>query len=99
LQISVTPVKAIEGAPKALLEVKVAGADRKGILREVSSRLSSLGINLEELETQVSPAPMSGETMFSAIAQVSIPQDLNIDHLRDALEQLSDDLIVEIKKI
>lgn len=99
LQISVTPVKAIEGAPKALLEVKVAGADRKGIIREVSSRLSSLGINLEELETQVSPAPMSGETMFSAIAQVSIPQDLNIDHLRDALEQLSDDLIVEIKKI
>lgn len=99
LQISVTPVNAIGSPPGGLLEVKVVGADRKGIVREVSSKLSSLGINLEVLETQVSPAPMSGNPMFSAVAQVSIPQDLNIDLLRDALEQLSDDLIVEIKKI
>ncbi len=99
MQISVTPVNAIGSSPEALLEVKVVGADRKGIVREVSSILSSLGINLEALETQVAPAPMSGEPTFSAIAEVSIPKNLDIDRLRDALEQLSDDLIVEIRKI
>lgn len=99
LQISLIPINSIASQSARLLEVRVMGSDRTGIVQEVSSALLKLGINLEELETDVSPAPMSGEPSFTAVARVSLPEDLNIDRIRESLEGLSDDLIVELAKL
>lgn len=99
LQISLIPILAQGKANESLLEVRVMGADRTGIVKEFSSILSGLGANLEELETDIGPAPMSGELTFTAIARVSIPENLDIDRIREALEDLSDDLIVELNTI
>lgn len=99
LQISLIPIKSEATRGGLLLEIRVMGSDRTGIVQELSSALSNLGVNLEELETDVAPAPMSGELTFTAIAKVSLPEDLNIDLIRQSLEDLSDDLIVEIAKL
>ena len=42
---------------------------------------------------------MSGELTFSAIARVSMPEGLSTDTVQNALEQLSDDLMVELTPI
>ena len=99
LQISVTRIEGQVATSNSHLEIRVMGADRTGIVQEFSSALSNLGVNLEELETDVSPAPMSSEMSFTAVAKVSLPESLNIDRIRESLESLSDDLIVEISKI
>ena len=99
LEIRVHPIGELSAAASSLFEVKAVGADRTGIVSELSSLLSSLNVNLEELETEVYPAPMSGEPTFSALARISIPKELDPEEIKDALEELSDDLMVELSKI
>jgi glycine cleavage system regulatory protein len=40
---------------------------------------------------------MSGDFLFKAIANVTLPKDLEIDALKEGLESLADDLVVEIR--
>ena len=43
------------------------------------------------------PAPMAGGILFRASASLKVPEGLSIDVLQEALENLTDDLIVEVK--
>ena len=51
------------------LVVDLVGLDRPGIVREVSRVLAERGVNIEELETDRSPAPMSAELLFRSRAR------------------------------
>jgi glycine cleavage system regulatory protein len=44
--------------------------------------LAHHGVNIEELETEVTSAPMSGETLFHALARLRIPPTLGAEDLR-----------------
>ena len=59
--------------------------------------LANQRVNVEELNTECTIAPMSGETLFNADARLKVPADLNLDDLQKELEQIADDLIVEIQ--
>lgn len=74
---------------------EVIGNDRRGIVGEISHVLAKHGISVDELYTSTESAPMSGELLFRASASVIIPPAMQKDELRDILEQLSDDLMVE----
>lgn len=78
------------------LVLSLTGHDRIGIVRDVSQVLARFGVNVEKLSTQVSSAPMSGEALFEATAQLKAEAGLDLRQLQQALEQLSDDLMVEI---
>ena len=41
-------------------QINVRGANHEGIIHEISEHLSELGINIESVDTNVVPAPMSG---------------------------------------
>lgn len=81
-------------APAITLEL--LGQDRPGIVREVSHALATRGVNVEELETECESAPMSGETLFRARARLRLPPDLGVEALREALEKLADELMVDV---
>ena len=53
-------------------------------------------MNLEELETECGSAAMSGETLFKAHARLSIPAGADLNSIRQTLERIAADLIVEI---
>lgn len=74
----------------------LVGNDRPGIVRDITRLLSENGINLEHLTTEVAPAPMSSEPLFHAEAVLAVPLTLSLDLLRDKLEDLADDLMVEL---
>lgn len=78
------------------LQLNLTGHDRIGIVRDVSQVLARFGVNVEKLSTQVSSAPMSGEPLFEATAQLQGTDELDLRKLQKALEQLSDDLMVDI---
>jgi len=80
-----------------LVELTLVGNDRPGIIREISGALNTLSVNFEQLTTECTPAPMSGDILFKAVANLTLPRNLDIDVLREDLEKLADDLIVEIK--
>ena len=79
------------------LELEVVGQDHRGIVHGLAATLAERGVNVEELETQVIDAPMSGEQLFQARARLRAPAALTIEELRSDLERLAADLIVEVR--
>jgi len=80
-----------------LMKLELIGLDRPGLVREISQLLAQHRINVEELSTGRSSAPMSGEMLFRAEARVKVPAGVEAAHLRARLERLASDLTVEIK--
>ncbi|MDG1579816.1 ACT domain-containing protein [Pseudomonas sp. GOM6] len=74
----------------------LVGNDRPGIVRDITRLLAENGVNLERLNTEVAPAPMSSELLFHAEALLAVPLTLSLDQLRERLETLADDLMVEL---
>jgi glycine cleavage system regulatory protein len=74
----------------------IVGQDRPGIVRQISHTLAGYGVNVEELHTQCASAAMSGETLFTARAKLSLPAQCNAAELRRRLEEIAGDLIVDI---
>jgi glycine cleavage system regulatory protein len=81
-------------ARQTLLEI--VGQDRPGIVRQISHVLASFGVNVEELQTECASAAMSGETLFKARARLSLPETCSATEVRQKLERIAEDLIVEI---
>ena len=78
------------------IRLELVGQDRPGIVREISGALAGLGVSVQDLRTVVESAPMSGEALFRAEAELAPPQDVAIERIRDALERLADELMVDV---
>ena len=79
-----------------LCSLEIVGQDRPGIVRQISHALAGFGVNVEELHTECASAAMSGETLFKARAILSIPESCDTAQIRQQLERIAADLIVEI---
>ena len=78
------------------LRLSLVGNDRPGIIRDISAALARQQVNVDELETECVPAPMSSEILFKASAVLHAPAGLDIDDLQGQLEAIADDLMVEL---
>ena len=87
---------ALRSDPHQILQLNMIGLDRPGIVREVSQALAKYGINVLEMTTDITNAPMTGELMFNAEASIEIPENVDIKDLHDQLEAITDDLAVEM---
>jgi len=79
------------------MQLNIVGNDRPGIVKEISQVLSTLQVNVLDLATHFESAAMSAEALFKTQARVQLPKQLDEDELRDKLENLSNDLMVEVK--
>jgi glycine cleavage system regulatory protein len=84
-------------AARTVATLEVVGHDRPGIVRAISRALAERGVNVEELATERSSAPMSGEPIFQARATVALPAGLDIATLRRDLEKIAADLMVDVR--
>ena len=80
-----------------VMDLELIGLDRPGLVREISQLLARHDVNVEELTTDRTSAPMSGEMLFRANARVKVPAHIDAAHLRTSLERLASDLTVEIR--
>lgn len=84
-----------EGASGDTLRLELVGQDRPGIVREVTTVLADLQVNIEDFVTSTEHGAWSGEPLFRAAARLALPAGLGIDELRAALEALSGDIMVD----
>ena len=82
---------------RPLLHLDLLGQDRPGIIREISRVLASLGVNVEELNTECRAAAETGQPLFHAKAQLRLPPNVTEATLRCALEAVAADLMVDVK--
>jgi glycine cleavage system regulatory protein len=99
-QPAATPGKAPAAAPPpsegALYHLDLVGPDQPGILRDITHCLAERGVSVEDMETDIREAPMSGGLMFYAEAKVRVPAGLTGAELRGALEALAGSLMVDV---
>jgi len=100
--LKVTVEHGVAGAsigPQRSLELDLVGLDRAGIVRDISGVLARHGANIEELVTDSSSAPMSGELLFRAHMRLNVPPAADLDRLRAELERFATDLMVELRLV
>lgn len=79
------------------MHVNLVGNDRVGIVHELSKALAMREINVGEMNTNVTSAPMTGEPLFEATAELQVPPALDLAELADALEEIANELGVDIQ--
>jgi len=77
-------------------QISLSGADNEGIVKVLSKYLAEKSINIIEMDTYVSQAPVSGTPLFNLKAITSTPMNLNISDIQSDLNQISQKLGVEI---
>lgn len=97
LRIVVERSEPVETVRQRAMEIELLGADRPGLVHEISALLAAHRINVEELSTDRPAAAHSGDRMFHADIRVNIPDTVEIAAVRDGLERLAGDLMVEIR--
>lgn len=94
--LKVDVIAAAEGvAPLQIVDISLVGQDRPGIVHELSTALARLGVNIEALETQAEQSAWSGAPLFKAEVRAALPAGVGEDQLRQALEGLSGDMMVD----
>ena len=77
------------------LTVELVGQDRPGIVREVTTALAALGVNIDSLTTGTERGGWSGERLFRAEVRVTLPEGVGRDRVQGALEGISGEVMVD----
>lgn len=77
------------------LRIEIVGQDRRGIVREVTTVLAGLDVNIEDFTTAIEATAWSGAPLFRAKAKLFIPAKLSTDQVREALERISGEIMVD----
>ncbi|GEA12276.1 ACT domain-containing protein [Alteromonas sp. KUL49] len=78
------------------LSVEVMGNDKPGIVQELTSVLHQFNLNIMTFSSHCESAPNWGNLMFKATAVIAVPEDFDEDALKEAMEDLANDLVVDI---
>lgn len=96
IRVLLAPSGPEPGDERQPIFLELVGNDRPGIVRDITRLLSEHNINVESLTTEVLPAPMSSDLLFCAEALLGVPPGMSLQLLREHLEALADDLMVEL---
>lgn len=83
-------------AAHATRRLSLLGPDRPGIIRELTGALKKAGFNVQSMETGVESAPMSGEALFRATAQIESLEGSRMDELEAQLDAMAEAMTLEI---
>ncbi len=85
-----------EGPAPRAVTLQMTGQDRPGIIHEISHALAACGVSIDELDSRCGSASWSGEVIFHVTAALSVPAELPTARLREVLEALGNELMVDI---
>ncbi|TDF39647.1 glycine cleavage system protein R [Alteromonadaceae bacterium M269] len=96
LQIQINHCDESSQAGRREVAIEVVGNDRKGIVQELSSILNSFDLNIVKFESLCESAPNWGSILFKAKASVEVDEHVDLDELKEALENIANDIVVEL---
>ncbi|BAK33209.1 hypothetical protein MLP_01950 [Microlunatus phosphovorus NM-1] len=86
-------------APSRQVRLELLGNDRPGIVAAVSGILAEHGLGVADLQTSTREAPMAGGLLFEATAVVTVANDVSLDGVREALEELATEILVDLSVV
>ena len=82
--------------PEKIINIGLLGQDRPGIIHDITQQLATLNVNIEELESHIKEASMSGEILFSAELKLGLPAGVTAEAVQESLEEMSDQFMVDV---
>jgi glycine cleavage system regulatory protein len=96
LRLTILRTSAQPPAVGRTVRLELIGLDRPGIIRDISHVLAADRVSIIELESELVSGAFSGEAMFKARARLLLPDGLHMDDLRQALEGIAHELMVDL---
>lgn len=97
LSVRVTPTVDVPGdVGGRSIQLSIVGPDRLGIVSEISRALAGYQINVVEMDSAVSSAPMSAEMLFEASITAQVPQHTDMHELQESLEAIANQMTLDI---
>lgn len=96
LSVDVTEAAPATEVPGRTVRLEVMGLDRPRIISEITSAVARHGMNVEELTSEVTSAPMTAEPLFVAKLKLAAPTTTNLAAVRADLEKIAGELMVEV---
>lgn len=78
------------------MSLELLGADRPGIIDDITEVLTALQVDINNLETEQRTASMSSEILFYANLELGLPEGVSNEDVQDTLVAMSDQLMVYI---
>jgi glycine cleavage system regulatory protein/folate-dependent phosphoribosylglycinamide formyltransferase PurN len=78
------------------IELELVGADRLGIVSNLTRILAEAGISIEHIHTEIVGAKGSAQATFKVAAHLLVPNVLSSDELRSRLGLLANEMMVDI---
>ncbi len=98
LKITLVPTQNREETLDLPATILVTANDRQGIVSDIASTLKQFDINITEMNTQCGSAPNWGSPLFTAKVKITMADGTDLDSVKAAIEDITDDLMVEIEK-
>lgn len=95
LKVDIIASSATAGRSGQPLAIEIVGQDRPGIVREVTTVLAGLDVNIEDFTTAIEGSAWSGAPLFRGKARLLVPAGVSTDQVRDALERISGEIMVD----
>lgn len=83
-------------ADRRLTWLELSGADRPGIVRDLSRRLAERGVSIEDLHTEIVDNEGGAAHVFKVKALLVVPKTLGNDALRGELAALANEMTLDI---
>jgi len=95
LTVTVIPAATTSDRAGHALAIEIVGQDRPGIVREVTTVLAGLDVNIEDFSSEIEGSAWSGAPLFRGRAKLLLPAGLTTDRVREALEDISGEIMVD----
>jgi glycine cleavage system transcriptional repressor len=79
-------------SPGVPLRIRTFAMDQAGLVHRIAHALHQHGVNIEDLTTKLEHGPHSGTPLFSMDMVVTVPAEVPLKKVREALEALCADL-------
>ncbi|MEO2046742.1 MAG: ACT domain-containing protein, partial [Pirellulales bacterium] len=77
--------------------LELLGQDQPGIVRQISQVLATHCVNVEQFQSERIRAANTGQALFRASAQLRLPTGTEESNLRQALEHVAADMMVDLE--
>ncbi len=77
--------------------IHAVSLDHPGIVHKLAQAVAERGMNILELRSWISPAPVSAAPLFSLVMKVTVPAGAKPSSLRESLRRLGDQMGVDIE--
>ena len=96
LQIKIVKVNISSYNIKSNYKISLSGADNEGIVHKLTNLLASKNINISDIVTKTTNAPITGLVLFEMDAEINVSDSINLNSFEKEIDIMANKLDVDI---